>query len=111
MMSSMCSVPIESLTVVGLIPARAFLGRELRIEWSSGMDNERFYVGDVCKQRKELEGFREFPRLLLRALDFKREDRRAPARIIPVIELLRLSGRERGVVDPFDLRMVFQVVH
>lgn len=62
------------------------LGRKLRVGGRRRVDHQRLHVGDVRKQREDLQRVDETVRLLLTAADLEGEDRAAALREIPFIE-------------------------
>ena len=69
------------------------LGRKLRVGGRRRVDHQRLHVGNVRKQREDLQRVDETVRLLLTAADLEGEDRAAALREIPFIE--RMAGQRR----------------
>lgn len=112
MMSSMCSVPIESLIVLGWIPLLLELGgAQLRVGRGGRMDHEALDVGHVGQQREDLEVVDEPKSLLPAALDVKGEDRASPVGKIPLVKrVVGVVGQAR-VVDLLHKRVPRQKLH
>ena len=69
------------------------------------MDNKRLNIGNICKQREDLQRVNELPSLLLAALDIECEYRAAAVFEVSAVKLvLRMIGQGR-VVDLFYQRM------
>ena len=84
--------------------------RELGVRRRGGMDDQRFDVGDVGKQREDLQGVDEAEGLLLAALDLEGEDGAAAVReVLQVGRVVRVV-RQGGVIDLGDLRVLRQEV-
>ena len=89
---------------------KLLLGK-LRMGSGRGMDNQRLYVGHVREQREDLQSVDEAERLILAALYIKGEYGTAAVGEILLIQLMVGMVGKRGMIYPFDQRMIFKVFY
>ena len=75
------------------------------------MDDERFYVGYICKQRENVKPVVKVLRLFCTAFDLKGENRSAAiGKVFLIQRMVRMIG-QGGMVDALHFWMVGEKVH
>ena len=87
------------------------LGRELRVCGGGRMDDQAFYIRNICQQGKDLQGVDKPPGSILSSFYLESEDAPTPVRKVVVVQRVAGMFRLRRMIYPFHIRMVTQELY